>query len=101
MFCKGSAISQLEAKGSAPNGVVLSGADAAKARLLKTTDGVYLWSNSDSAIGAKAMGSVPVVISPSLAAGSFLVGDFAASSVLFMREYLKCKSRSRTRTTLC
>ena len=47
-----------------------------------------MWSNPDSAIGAKAMWSVPVVISPALAAGSFLVGDFTASTALFMREVL-------------
>ena len=84
----GAAISQLEAQGFSVDSVILSGVDAAKARLLKTTLGSYLWADPDSAIGTSAMWTVPVVLSPSLAAGTFLVCALAQSAILFERETL-------------
>jgi HK97 family phage major capsid protein len=39
-------------------------------------------------LGAATVWSVPLVISPSMAAGSFLVGAFGQSCVLFTRQLL-------------
>jgi HK97 family phage major capsid protein len=85
----GAAISQLEALGYKPDGVVLSGADAAKARLLKTTLGSYLWSSPDSLLSTSGMWGVPAIISPSMPAGKFLAADFANSCLLFDRWQLR------------
>jgi hypothetical protein len=85
----GAAISQLQAAGYSVDGVVLSGVDANKMRLLKNSYGEYLWSSPDSAIGTTAVWSVPVVISPSMAAGTFLVGAFGQSTILFDRATLR------------
>jgi HK97 family phage major capsid protein len=58
------------------------------ARLLKSSVGDYLWSTPDSSIGAASMWGVPLVISPALAAGTFLVGAFMQSCLLFSRQVL-------------
>ena len=79
----GAAISQLEAQGYTVDCVVLNGVDAAKARLLKTTFGTFLWADPDSAVGTSAMWAVPVVLSPSLAVGTFLVCALGQSAILF------------------
>ena len=84
----GAAISQLEAQGYTVDCVVLNGVDAAKARLLKTTFGSFLWASPDSPIGTSQMWAVPVVLSPSLAVGTFLVCALAQSAILFERETL-------------
>jgi HK97 family phage major capsid protein len=82
------AISNLESLGYEPDGIVLNGADIAKMRLLKTSFGSYLWASPDSEIGTTSMWSVPVVRSVNMPAGTYLVGSFALSTILFMRQVL-------------
>jgi hypothetical protein len=83
-----SAIGQLAASGFVADGVVLSAADATKTRLLKSTAGEFLSSSPDSTIGMTAMWNIPVVISPSLGSGTWLVAAFQQSCVLFSRQLL-------------
>jgi hypothetical protein len=85
----GAAIGQLESAGYVVDGVVLAGVDVNKARLVKSTTGEYIWASPDSSIGTAAMWSVPVVISPSMAPGQFLVGAFGQSTLLFDRDILR------------
>ena len=84
----GAAIGQLQAHGYVADGIVLNGLGVNKTRLLKTSTGEYLWSSPDAAIGTASMWNVPVVISPSIAAGTWLVGAFAQSALLFVRQML-------------
>jgi len=84
----GGAIGQLQAAGYTPDGVVMSGVDSNAMRLTKSTTGEYVWANPDGAIGTTAVWGVPMVISPSLAAGQFLVGAFAESTILFERQQI-------------
>jgi hypothetical protein len=74
------AIGQFMATGYAPNGVVLNGADYAAMRLLKMTIGSYIFMGEggscpdDETVWEKAplVWQVPMVVSPSMAAASFL-----------------------------
>ena len=84
----GAAIRQLQASGYVADGIVLNGLDVNKARLLKTGTGGYWWPSPDAAIGTATMWNVPVVISPSIAPGTWLVGAFAQSALLFVRQML-------------
>ncbi len=83
------AIGQLESAGYVVDGIVLAGVDLNKARLLKSTTGEYIWASPDSSIGTAGMWGVPVVISPSMAPGQFLVGAFGQSTLLFDRDILR------------
>jgi HK97 family phage major capsid protein len=83
-----SAIGQLQSGGYTPDGVVLSGVDANAARLLKTTYGEYVWADPGGDIGTPSIWSVPLVISPSMPVGTFLVGAFNQSTILFERQLL-------------
>jgi HK97 family phage major capsid protein len=82
------AISQLEAAGYEPDGIVLSGVDIAQMRLLKSSFGTYLWASPDSEIGTDSMWSIPVVRSVNMPVGSFLVGSFQLSTLLLQRAAL-------------
>lgn len=84
----GSAISQLQSAGYSVDGVVMNGVDVNKTRLLKTTQNEYLWSAPDSDIGVAAMWNTPLVISPAMPAGQFLVGAFGQGALLFDRDVL-------------
>jgi hypothetical protein len=84
----GAAISQLESSGYTVDGLVLNGVDVAKARLLKTTMGEFVWADPDSPIGTSQMWSVPVIKSPAIAPGTWLVGAFAQTCILFSRQQL-------------
>jgi HK97 family phage major capsid protein len=83
-----SAVDQLASEGFAPSGVVMSAADVNKARLLKDGQNRYLWASPDSATGTSAIWSIPLVISPALAAGTALVGAFSEAAILFDRAVL-------------
>jgi hypothetical protein len=82
------AISQLESLGYEPDGIVLNGINIAKMRLLKTTFGSYLWASPDSEVGTSSMWSIPVVRSANMPVGSYLVGSFQLSTILFTRAAL-------------
>jgi HK97 family phage major capsid protein len=89
-------IGQLMGQGYAPDGVILNAADYTAMRLLKTTIGGYVFMGEggagpdDETIWEKTplVWQVPMVVSPSMAAGSFLVGAFQQSTILFSREVL-------------
>jgi HK97 family phage major capsid protein len=57
-------------------------------RLLKDSQGRYLWGNPDGAVGTSAMWTLPVVESPSMPLGQFLVAAFSESTILFDRQLL-------------
>ncbi len=85
----GAAIGQLSSAGYSVDGIVLNGVDANQARLLKTTQGAYIWASPDAAVGAGGVWGVPVCISPSMAPGQFLVGAFSQAAILFDRDVLR------------
>jgi HK97 family phage major capsid protein len=82
----GAACSQLAAAGYTPDAAIMNGGDANKMRLLKDSQGRYLWASPDSGVGARTVWSVPLIISPAIAPGTWLVGAFAQSCILFVRQ---------------
>jgi HK97 family phage major capsid protein len=82
------AIGHLTALGFSPDGIVLNPANVVNMRLLKDSQGRYLWSSPDGRLGTNAMWTLPVVESPSMPLGSFLVGAFSESTILFDRQIL-------------
>jgi HK97 family phage major capsid protein len=83
-----SAVDQLVSEGFTPNGIVMSAVDVNKARLLKDSQNRYLWASPDSSTGTSAIWSIPLVISPAMAAGSALIGAFSEAAILFDRQLL-------------
>jgi HK97 family phage major capsid protein len=83
-----SAIGQLTAAGFTPDGVILNPADVTATRLLKNTQGNYLWGGPDSPVGTSRVWNLPLIESPSIAPKTFLVGAFSESAVLFDRQIL-------------
>jgi hypothetical protein len=82
------AIGQLSAIGYTPDAVVMNPSDVTAMRLVKSTTGEYLWADPDSAVGTSAVWNLPLVSSPSMPKGQFLVGAFMQSTILFDREVL-------------
>lgn len=90
------AIGNLTGKGYVVDGVILNADDYTAMRLLKTTIGSYIFMGEggkgadDESIweGTPLVWQVPMVVSPSMAPGSFLVGAFQQSTILFARETL-------------
>jgi HK97 family phage major capsid protein len=82
------AISQLQAGGYNPDCLILAGSDAAQLRVIKATTGQYLWSDPASALATARTWGIPTILSPSLAAGTFLVAALRQGTVLFDRETL-------------
>jgi HK97 family phage major capsid protein len=90
------AIGQLMGQGYAPDGVILNASDYTLMRLLKSTIGSYLYLGEsgkgpdDETIweSAPLVWQVPMVISPSMPVGQFIVGAFAQSTILFSRELM-------------
>jgi HK97 family phage major capsid protein len=90
------AIGQLMGAGYPVDGVVLNSADYTAMRLLKTTIGSYIFMGTAAtgpddetlAESTPLIWQVPTVISPSMPAGQFLVGSFALSTVLFVRDVM-------------
>jgi HK97 family phage major capsid protein len=84
----------LMAQGYSVDGVVMNANDYTHARLLKNSVGSYLFMGT-AATGADdesiwestpLIWQVPMVISPSMPQGQFLVGAFKQSTILFQRE---------------
>ena len=86
----------LMGQGYAVDAVILNAVDYTLMRLLKTTIGSYIFMGEgstgpdDETIWEKTplVWQVPMVVSPSMAQGSFLVGAFQQSTILFSREVL-------------
>ncbi|MDR0249844.1 MAG: phage major capsid protein [Burkholderiales bacterium] len=66
------------------SGVVLNPNDWEKMRLLKTTDGVYLFAGPQQTVVPTLWG-LPVVVTNCMPAGKFLTGAFAIGSQIFDR----------------
>lgn len=66
------------------DGIVLNDVDWADIELTKTTDGAYLFANPQGSVSAR-MWSLPVVTTPAMAAGDFLVGNFAMGATIYDR----------------
>ncbi len=84
----GAGISQLQAAGYTVDAVVMNGSDVSKMRLLKDGNQNYVWATPDSALGTSSVWSVPLVVSPSMPAGQWLVGAIRQSCLLFVRQLL-------------
>jgi HK97 family phage major capsid protein len=90
------AIGQLTGAGYPVDGVVLNSADYTAMRLLKTTIGSYIFMGTAAtgpddetlAESTPLVWQVPMVVSPSMPQGQFLVGSFQLSTVLFVREMM-------------
>lgn len=79
------AIAQCHASEYMPSAIVLNSADWADIELSKDSQGRYLFANPQSA-AAPALWGLPVVVTNSLTAGTFLVGAFDMACQLWDRE---------------
>lgn len=66
------------------DGIVLNEVDWADIELTKTTDGAYLFANPQGSVSAR-MWSLPVVNTPAMTAGDFLVGNFTMGATVYDR----------------
>lgn len=64
--------------------IVLNDADWAIIEMTKTTDGAYLFANPQGSVSPRMWG-LPVVVTPAMLAGDFLVGAFRAGAVIYDR----------------
>ena len=85
------AMTKVEVIGQAvPSAVVMHPNDWAEIRLLRTTDGIYIWGNP-SEPGPESIFGLPVVKSVGLTEGTGLVGDFNNYSLLVERKAMTIK----------
>lgn len=66
------------------DGIVLNEIDWADIELTKTTDGAYLFANPQGSVDAR-MWTLPVVATPAINAGEFLVGAFQMGATIYDR----------------
>jgi hypothetical protein len=78
------ACAQLQDSDFTPNGIVLHPNDMAAISLLKSTEGTYL--AEPSSIGVPTLWGLPVVVTRSMPANTFMVADFMMAATLFDRE---------------
>lgn len=71
--------------GFLPNAIVMNATDFGAIERTKSTTDEYILGDPASATGASLWG-IPVFRSASMASGKFLIGDFLASTALFMRQ---------------
>lgn len=74
-----------------PDGVVMNPTDFQNIRLLRTTQGEYIW-GAPSDAGVERLWGQPVVQTPTIAAGTALVGAFKLGAQVFYREGLRVES---------
>ena len=85
------AMTKVEVVGQAiPSAVVLHPNDWQEIRLLRTTDGIYIWGNPSEA-GPMRIWGLPVVSAQGITEGTGLVGDFENFSLLVERKGLTLK----------
>jgi len=85
------AMTKIEVTGQAiPSAVVLHPNDWQEIRLLRTTDGIYIW-GSPSEAGPERIWGLPVVKAQGLTEGTGVVGDFDNFSLLVERKGLTLK----------
>jgi HK97 family phage major capsid protein len=78
------AMLQIEDENLSPDGIVLNSADWARIETLKDTTGRYLIGNPQGTTSPR-LWNLPVVATPAMTAGDFLVGAFAQSVVIYDR----------------
>ena len=84
------AINQLALANYSASGIILNPTDFHKAYLLKDTTNEYLRGTSIvTSDGFTRINGVPVFLNNKMAAGTFVVGDFAQGSQVFQRENMK------------
>ena len=66
------------------DGVVLNDIDWADIELTKTSDGAYLFTNPQGTVSPRMWG-LPIVNTPAMTAGDFLVGNFAMGATVYDR----------------
>ena len=66
------------------DGIVLHEIDWADIELTKTTDGAYLFANPQGNVDSRMWG-LPVVATPAMTAGDFLVGAFKMGATVYDR----------------
>jgi HK97 family phage major capsid protein len=70
-----------------PNAIILNPTDEAKIEMLKTSFGSYVLSDrSPRADGVQTLWGLPIVTTPNMTVGDFLVGAFPGQCALFDRE---------------
>jgi HK97 family phage major capsid protein len=74
-----------------PDGVVINPTDWQGIRLLKTADGLYVWGAPSDEVTPRLWGRAAVV-TPSIAAGTALVGAFRLGAQVWYREGLRVES---------
>jgi len=85
------AMTKVQVTGQAnPTAVLMHPNDWAQIRLLRTSDGIYIWGSPSEAGPARIWG-LPVVLSQGLAEGVAIVGDFQNYSLLVERKGLTIK----------
>ena len=85
------AMTKVEVVGQAmPSAVVLHPNDWQEIRLLRTTDGIYIW-GSPSEAGPERIWGLPVVKAQGLTEGTGVVGDFENFSLLVERKGMTVK----------
>jgi HK97 family phage major capsid protein len=82
----GLAVFDLAAKGYMPDGVVANPADWGAVALLKNSQGNYLFANPIDYTVAPRIWGARMVLTSSMAIGSFLVGAFKGNSLILDRE---------------
>jgi HK97 family phage major capsid protein len=79
------AIKQAQIAEYDPNAIVLNSSDWSKIELAKDSTGRYLFANPQNA-AQPALWGLPVVVSNSITAGTFLLGSFDQAAMLWDRE---------------
>jgi HK97 family phage major capsid protein len=79
------AVAQLADAGLAATGIVLNLADYSRMVETKDDNGAYIGPGPFGPVAAERLWGVPVVGTPALTAGTFLVGDFETAVTLFDR----------------
>jgi HK97 family phage major capsid protein/HK97 family phage prohead protease len=89
--CIYKALTKCQVNGQAtPNYVIMHPNDWSDIRLLRTTDGLYIW-GSPSETGVNRIWGLPVLLAQGMAEGTAIVGDFANYSLLVERKGVSIK----------
>jgi HK97 family phage major capsid protein len=85
------AMTKIRVTGQAiPSAFVTNPLDWQEVKLLRTTDGIYIW-GSPSEAGPDRIWGIPVVLEPGMTEGTGVVGDWANYSLLAERKGLTIK----------